>query len=115
MKGKLKVFISSPFSAGDQIVNARVQYDMWDKLLTEGFIPFAPLWSIHQHLFNPRRYNEWIEWDTEWVKVCDCLLRLPGESPGGDIEVAAARDAGIPVFFSLEELIKWKYSNQSNE
>ncbi len=35
---------------------------------------------------------------------CDAVLRLPGDSKGADQDVAIARDRGIPVYFSLEEI-----------
>jgi hypothetical protein len=42
--------------------------------------------------------------DKEWVLRCDCLLRLPGESPGADEEVELAVKNNIPVFYSIDEL-----------
>ncbi len=35
---------------------------------------------------------------------CDAVLRLPGESTGADQDVAIARERGIPVYFSLDEV-----------
>jgi len=35
---------------------------------------------------------------------CDAVLRLPGESRGADQDVAIARERGIPVYTSLEEI-----------
>ena len=34
----------------------------------------------------------------------DAVLRLPGESKGADQDVAIARERGLPVYFSLEEV-----------
>jgi hypothetical protein len=34
----------------------------------------------------------------------DAVLRLPGESKGADQDVAIARERGLPVYFSLEEI-----------
>lgn len=34
----------------------------------------------------------------------DAVLRLPGDSRGADQDVAIARERGIPVYFSLEEV-----------
>jgi len=36
---------------------------------------------------------------------CDAVLRLPGESRGADQDVRLARERGLPVYFSLEELL----------
>jgi hypothetical protein len=35
---------------------------------------------------------------------CDAVLRLPGESRGADQDVRLARERGLPVYFSLEEV-----------
>lgn len=35
---------------------------------------------------------------------CDAVLRLPGASTGADQDVAIARERGIPVYHSLEEV-----------
>ncbi|MEW1833560.1 DUF4406 domain-containing protein [Microbacterium sp. NPDC079995] len=38
------------------------------------------------------------------LQHCDAVLRLPGESRGADQDVAIARQRGIPVYSSLEEI-----------
>jgi hypothetical protein len=38
------------------------------------------------------------------LQHCDGVLRLPGESRGADQDVAIARERGIPVWFSLDEV-----------
>lgn len=38
------------------------------------------------------------------LQHCDAVLRLPGESQGADQDVAIARERGIPVYTSLEEI-----------
>lgn len=35
---------------------------------------------------------------------CDAVLRLPGASAGADQDVAIARERGLPVYFSIDEL-----------
>jgi len=101
-----KVYIASPYTIGDIAVNVRKQIDCANDLITLGFIPFAPLMSHFHHIIHPRSYEEWIEIDLEWIKVCDCLLRLDGESKGADCEVRYAKEiCKIPVFYSIEEII----------
>ena len=41
--------------------------------------------------------------DLEFLSRCDVLIRIPGESPVADIEVATAIQSGIPVLNNLEE------------
>jgi len=98
----IKVYIASPYTKGDVAVNVRTQLEMANKLMDLGFAPFAPLYSHFQHMAFPRPYEDWIKIDLEWVKVCDCVLRLRGESAGADGEVKFAHDNKIPVFYHDE-------------
>lgn len=102
---KTKVYIASPYTKGDVAVNVKRQLDMADELMTLGYCPFAPLYSHFQHMAHPRPYTDWIAIDLEWVPACDVVLRLDGDSSGADGEVAFARERGIPVVFSLGELL----------
>lgn len=102
----IKVYIASPYSKGDVAINVRRQIDAADELMNNGFAPFWPVHSHFHHLVHPRPYQDWIDVDLTWIDVCDCLLRLDGESPGADGEVARANELGIPVFYSIEELLK---------
>jgi len=102
----IKVYIASPYTKGDTAINVKRQLDCADELMTLGFAPFAPLYSHFQHMAHPRPYTDWIKIDLEWVKVCDCVLRLDGESSGADGEVKFAIENNIPVYYSKTELIK---------
>ena len=103
-----KVFISSPYTIGDVALNVRIQLDVSDKLLSLGYIPYTPLLSHFQHMVNPRSYEDWLKLDFEWLKVCDCVLKLLGESKGADKETELAKQLGIPVFYSIQELCSTK-------
>lgn len=107
MVKRIKVYIASPYTIGDVAVNVRRQIDAYDKLLTFGFLPFAPLYSHYQHMFHPRSYEEWMDIDFEWLEVCDCVLRLDGESSGADREVEHAKKIGVIVFYSFDELVEY--------
>ena len=104
-----KVYLASPYTKGDVAVNVKRQLDCANDLMDLGFLPFAPLYSHFQHMAHPRPYEEWLKMDLEWIKVCDYLLRLDGESKGADIEVRFALDNNIPVFYDIEELEKISY------
>ena len=100
-----RVYIASPYTKGDPAVNVKVQMDMADELISRDYAPFAPLMSHFQHMAHPRPYEDWIRLDLEWVLCCHAVLRLPGVSSGADGEVEFAKEHGIPVFYSLEELL----------
>jgi hypothetical protein len=101
----IRVYIASAYTKGDTAINVKNQMDAFNTLLNEGFTPFAPLLFHFQHIAHPQPYNVWLRVDLEWLLVCDCVLRLPGESAGADQEVSLALKEGIPVFYSIEELL----------
>ena len=38
------------------------------------------------------------------LAMCDAVLRIPGESRGADLECGIARDRGMPVYTSIDEV-----------
>jgi hypothetical protein len=38
------------------------------------------------------------------LECCDAVLRIPGESRGADLDVARARELGLPVYNDVSEL-----------
>ena len=103
----IKVFISSPYSIGSEAENVRRQMDVANELINNGFVPFIPLLYHFQHMVHPQDYEVWLQQDKEWLKQCDCVLRLRGESKGADLEVELAKELGILRFYDLSMLIKF--------
>lgn len=100
----IKVYIASPYTLGDIAVNVKNQMDIADQLIGAEYAPFVPLYSHFQHMAHPRPYEDWVKLDNEWVTVCDCVLRLPGESKGADAEVQLALDNNMLIFYSIQQL-----------
>ena len=100
------VYLSSPYTKGDQALNVRKQMEVTDKLMDKGFCTITPLYTHFQHMFMPRDYEDWMKIDLELIRRCDVVLRLPGESSGADREVAYAEELGIPVKHAIWELEK---------
>ena len=71
-----------------------------DRLLRKGHIPYVPHLTHLWHMIVPHLYEDWLTLDKEWLKICDAVLRLPGESHGADDEVKTAECLGIPVYYS---------------
>jgi hypothetical protein len=78
--------------------------EAFDLLVGKGYVPFAPLLFHFQHITFPLPEEVWLELDFEWVRACDGVLRLPGESKGADMEVEVAKTANIPVFTKVEDI-----------
>jgi len=106
----IKVYVASPYTLGDVAVNVKTQMDVANKLMDLGFVPFVPLYSHFQHMAHPRPYEDWTKFDLVWLEVCNCVLRLEGKSSGADSEVKRAIELNIPVFYSLDELVKYYYN-----
>ena len=98
------VYIASPYTLGDPLENVNKSFDVASKLIKLGYAPYCPLYSHYLEMRNPEKYETWMDLDFEWIKRCDCLLRLPGQSSGADKEVKFAESIGIPVFYSIEGL-----------
>ena len=98
-KKQVKVYVAGPYTKGDIAVNVKAAIDVANELASAGFYPFVPHLSHFWHLIHPHPYMTWMELDSAFVKVCDCLLRLRGESRGADGEVLLARELNIPVYY----------------
>lgn len=98
------IFVSGPYTGGDCVLNTRAAVEAASQLLEAGFAPYCPHLTLFWHYLTPRPYEDWLKLDLAWVEVCDGLLRLEGDSPGADREVAHARAHGIPVFGSVADV-----------
>lgn len=108
----IKVYIASPYTIGDHLVNVLTQIGYAHQLIELGFNPYVPLLSHYLEEFKHQEYETWMKIDLEWLKTCDCLLRLPGKSDGADREVAFAIQNQIQIFYNTESLIKYYEINK---
>lgn len=99
-----RVYIAGPMSKGKMSDNVRSGMTVAHELMELGYAPFTPHLTHFLDVLKSQPYETWLECDFSWIRVCDALLRLPGESPGADREVALAEALGIPVFHSISEL-----------
>ncbi len=75
-----------------------------EEIVKKGHTPYNPLLTHFWHMVVPHDQHFWYEYDLQFLPLCDCLLRLPGESKGADREVELARNLGMHVYYSLEEI-----------
>ena len=78
----------------------------FDGMVKRGFVPFVPHNDMVQYMLDPDTldYETILLQDLAWVKKCDALLRLPGESPGADREVQYALSQGLLVTKNIDYL-----------
>lgn len=78
------------------------------RLMRAGLSPFVPhLYTFMETVEPGPTYEEYFQAIClPFLARCDVVLRLPGESPGADREVAYAKGLGIQVFTSEIDLIR---------
>lgn len=101
---RLLIYVSSPYSCGDQAANVRRQIDVGHELMDRGHSVILPNLTHFMQIVRPRDYEEWLRMDEHIIERCDVVLRLPGASPGADREVEHAEKNHVLVVHSVEEL-----------
>lgn len=105
----LLVYIAGPLTSGDARKNCFRAMEAALQVFERGHLPICPhsdAWLDKYAVFHgrPVEYDAWMARDLALVARADALLRIGGESPGADREVALAREMRIPVYRSIEEL-----------
>lgn len=100
------VYVAGPYSIGDLVQNTAEAIRAADVLVNEGFIPYVPHLSMFWHFLCQHPVGFWYRLDIEWLKKCNYLLRIPGESVGADREVDIARACHIPIYYTVKELVE---------
>jgi uncharacterized protein DUF4406 len=98
----MRIYVAGPYTKGDVAINVRNAIEAGNALLKAGHAPYIPHLTHFWHLVYPGPYEQWLALDLHWVRQCDALLRLPGESSGADGEVAEAKRLGLPVYYAVE-------------
>ena len=101
---RLRIYIACPYSKGDVAQNVAAAIHAGDYVAHRGHYPFIPVLTHFWHMIIPHPYEFWLEQDMEWLKVCDAILRLSGESVGADQEVAWAQEHGLMIYHSVFEI-----------
>jgi hypothetical protein len=103
----MRVYIAGPYSKGNQEENVDRAIDTAEELIRAFHIPFVPHLYHYWHRRYPHEYSLWTGQGIEWLQVCQALIRLPGESPGADVEIQVAHKNNIPVFDSVDIFLRW--------
>lgn len=93
------VYVAGPIT-GNPFGCVRQATDAFDHLRLYELVPFLPQLSVLHEMVAPRTYEDWLAYDMAMLEHCHGLVRLGGDSPGADREVAAAHDAGMPVLIT---------------
>lgn len=104
----LKVYVAGPMTFGDPSANMRKGMKVGMLLWERHFLPHVPHLTHFWDMVCPAGREVWLRMDLEELKGCDALFRIPGKSPGADWEEERARERGIPVFYTIKALQKWR-------
>lgn len=99
------VYLSGPISAPtpDRVeANVRAAEAWVAPLVKAGFAYILPHASARCPGAFDIPHEKWMECDYELVAASGVVLRLPGESKGGDLEVAYAEKLGLPVVHAYQ-------------
>lgn len=78
-------------------------------IIGKGHYPLIPHITHYFDLFcdsrygTPLGYETYMQWDFVLLRRCDGLLYM-APSPGADRELALARELGLPIWLSVEEV-----------
>lgn len=83
-----------------------------------GFTPFCP--ALDHHFFFQLQEKEVIteamikRFSKDWLEVCEAMVLMPGwrQSKGSIAEKKLAEELGIPIFYSLEDLIDFNETQE---
>lgn len=117
MNKPLLILIAGPYRSGTgddpELMRAnlqRLEQAAWP-IFQAGHVPMIGEWvalpvlaSAGSSVFEPLAEQVMYPTAERLLQHCDAVLRLPGESRGADQDVAIARERGIPVYFSIEEI-----------
>ncbi len=99
MPERKSLYISGPISQGNMRENLDRGIDAGYEAWEAGWLPFIP--HLGESLVNRHNmsYEAIMAYDLQWVERCDALLRISGESPGAEREVALAKRLGKTVLY----------------
>lgn len=101
----MRIYIAGPYTKPDPCINVNIAIDAANKVMDLGHEPFVPHLSHFWHTMTPRPYSDWMRHDLAFLPTCGALIRLPGESPGADIEVQIANELGMHVYQGVEDFV----------
>lgn len=110
-----RIYVAGAYSA-DNVIDMLKNIgrgEHWSaEIFLRGFAPFCP-WHDKQFVTDNYNYDftvdQFYEYSLAWLMVSDAVFLVPGweNSKGTQKEIEIAVKNGIPVFDSLEMLIKW--------
>lgn len=115
-----RVYVAGAYNAGDVIGvldNMRRGMRASTEVMLAGFAPFCPWMDYHYKLMlregEDVTLQDFYDYSMAWLEASDFVLVLPNSehSKGVNAEIARAKELGIPVFQTVEELRSFHFGN----
>lgn len=100
----MRIYVAGPYTKGDVEKNVKEAIFIGDWIAAFGHTVFIPHLTHFWHKQHPHEYDFWLKQDLEWLKLCDAVFRIEGESKGADDEVTWARLHDKPVYYDVSEI-----------
>jgi len=109
----LKVYVAGKLNdmATDYIKNCHKMIKCAEEVRKQGFAVYVPCIDfVMGMMFGSYDYNDYFDNSQPWLKSADAIFVCPGyeTSTGTQREIATATERNIPVFFTMEDLTRWK-------
>jgi hypothetical protein len=109
------IYIASPYTKGDMILNIRHQINVFDELKREGIVtPISPLIYAFVEITHPDKYENWMNYDLDLIEHCDGVyvtntevgdyIQLAADSKGVKMEIKHALENTIPVWYNKKDM-----------
>lgn len=102
---RLKVYIAGPYTYPNVEENVANAIRVANQLMDLGVDVFVPHLFYYCDKQAPRSYDRWLDTTMSWMRRCDVVFRMAGESDGAQKEVDEARQLGISVFTEFHNLL----------
>ncbi len=103
--------IKSANPAIEYLMNISDNVDASLEVFFTGYTPFCPALDFLFFIKSRERITEAMikRFSKDWLEVCDAVVLTPDwkKSTGTVAEIKRAKELGIPVFETLEELIEY--------
>ena len=100
----MRIYVAGPYTKGDVKKNVEQAIFFGDWIAAFGHTVFIPHLSYYWDKQIPHEWEFWMKQDFEWLKLCDAVFRIDGESRGANMEVEFARKLGKPVYTDITEI-----------
>jgi hypothetical protein len=115
-----RVYVAGAYSSDnvtDILNNMRRGVRASTEVLLAGFAPYSPWLDYHYQLMlrdgETLTVQQYYDYSMAWLEASDYVLVLPNSehSQGVKAELARAKELGIPVFQTMEELRSFHFGN----